>query len=79
MLKPSKNTDPARSLLVVAASLLARLRKKRVDTLSDLRDALRKEHAGTDRLFLPALNLLFALGLVEYRVKTDAFEYVGPT
>lgn len=28
-------------------------------------------------LFLPALNLLFLLGLIEYRPKTDAVEYVG--
>lgn len=78
MLKPSKNTDPARSLLVVSASLLARLRRKRIETFVDLRDYLRREHEGTDRHFLPALNLLHLLGLVEYRIKTDAFEYLGP-
>ena len=31
-----------------------------------------------DVLFLPALNFLFLMGLVEYRPKTDAVEYVGP-
>ena len=33
---------------------------------------------GTSSLFLPSLNFLFLLGLVEYHPKTDAIEYVGP-
>lgn len=79
MLRPTKNTDPARSLLVVSASLLKRLRRKRVEGFVELRQFLRDAHSGADKHFLPALNLLYALGLVEYRVKTDAFEYVGPS
>ncbi|WP_417273265.1 ABC-three component system middle component 8 [Celeribacter halophilus] len=42
-------------------------------------DALRKFASkaaiGGDVLFLPAVHLLFLLGLTEYRAKTDAFEY----
>ncbi|WP_414590540.1 ABC-three component system middle component 8, partial [Anabaena sp. CCY 9614] len=33
---------------------------------------------GGETLFLPSLNFLFLLGLVEYRPKTDAIEYLGP-
>jgi len=33
---------------------------------------------GGDVLFLPALNFLYLMGLIEYRPKTDAVEYVGP-
>jgi hypothetical protein len=29
-------------------------------------------------LFQPALNFLFLMGLIDYRPKTDAVEYVGP-
>jgi hypothetical protein len=29
-------------------------------------------------LFLPALNFLYLLGLIDYHPKTDAVEYVGP-
>ncbi|HIE2341175.1 TPA: ABC-three component system middle component 8 [Haemophilus influenzae] len=28
-------------------------------------------------LFLPAINLLFLLGVVKYHQKTDCFEYIG--
>jgi hypothetical protein len=43
-----------------------------------LRGYAKKSVIGGDVLFLPALNLLYLLGLVEYRPKTDALEYVGP-
>ena len=33
---------------------------------------------GGDVLFLPALNFLYLMGLIDYRPKTDAVEYVGP-
>ncbi|WP_416777131.1 ABC-three component system middle component 8 [Xenorhabdus budapestensis] len=29
-------------------------------------------------LFLPALNFLFLMGLIEYHTKIDSIEYVGP-
>jgi hypothetical protein len=29
-------------------------------------------------LFLPSLNFLYLLGLVDYRPKTDSVEYSGP-
>jgi hypothetical protein len=38
----------------------------------------RKSVVGGDVLFLPSLDFLFLMGLVEYHPKTDAFEYVGP-
>jgi hypothetical protein len=50
----------------------------RLETYSDLLSYIKKTIVGGDFLFLPALNLLFLLGLIEYRVKIDSFEYVGP-
>jgi hypothetical protein len=78
MLRPSKHSHPDRTILNVAFVLLARLRKQRLDTYDDLRDYVKKRVDGGDILFLPALNLLYLLGLVEYRPKTDGLEYVGP-
>lgn len=58
--------------------MLKHLRKRRFDRYGDLRTFAKKAVTGGDVLFLPALNFLFLLGLVEYRPKTDAIEYVGP-
>lgn len=78
MLRPTKHSHPDRTLVNVALLLLTRLRKRRLDSYSALRSYAKKAVAGGDVLFLPALNFLFLLGLIEYRPKTDAFEYVGP-
>lgn len=78
MLKPTKHTDPSRSVLAVSAVLLARVKRRRTVTFTDLREHLRGQLPGTDRLFVPGTTLLHALGLIEYRTKTDAFEYTGP-
>jgi hypothetical protein len=78
MLRPNKHSDPQLTVLPVAGELLKKLRQKRSCTLPDLRKYV--EGLGTDRvpLLLPSLAVLFILGLVEYRRKTDCMEYVGP-
>ncbi|WP_308434361.1 ABC-three component system middle component 8 [Pseudomonas amygdali] len=58
--------------------LLTRLRVRRVDEYDVLRKFAKKSVIGGDILFLPALNFLYLMGLIEYRRKTDAVEYVGP-
>ena len=78
MLRPSKHAHPDRTVLNVAMLLLAHLRARRVAQYDALRTYVRRQVAGSDALFLPALNLMFLLGLIEYRPKTDAVEYVGP-
>ena len=78
MLQPTKHSHPDRTVINVALLLLTRLRKHRLDGYSALRGYAKKAIAGGDVLFLPALNFLFLLGLIEYRPKTDAIEYVGP-
>jgi hypothetical protein len=57
---------------------MARLRDRRVDEYDVLRKYAKKSVTGGDVLFLPALNFLYLMGLIEYRPKTDAVEYVGP-
>jgi hypothetical protein len=58
--------------------LLARIKTLRVEEYDTLRKYAKNKVSGGDVLFLPALNFLYLLGLIEYRQKTDSLEYVGP-
>lgn len=78
MLRPTKHSHPDRTVVGVALVLLSRLKSRRLDEYDALRKFARRAIAGGDVLFLPALNFLFLLGLVEYRPKTDSLEYLGP-
>lgn len=78
MLRPTKHSHPDRTVINVSMLLLARLRTRRVDDYDVLRKYAKKSVTGGDVLFLPALNFLYLLGLIDYRPKTDAVEYVGP-
>lgn len=78
MLRPTKHSHPDRTIINVALRLLARLKARRLEDYDSLRKHIRKTVTGGDVLFLPALNFLYLLGLIDYRPKTDAVEYVGP-
>lgn len=78
MLRPTKHSHPDRTVVGVALVLLGRLKSRRLDEYDALRKFARKAIGGGDVLFLPAVNFLFLLGLVEYRPKTDSLEYLGP-
>lgn len=78
MLRPTKHSHPDRTVVNIALILLTRLRKRRLEHYVALRSHAKSAVAGGEVLFLPALNFLFLLGLIEYHPKTDAFEYVGP-
>lgn len=78
MLRPTKHSHPDRTVINVSLLLLSRLKARRFDEYDVLRKFARKNVVGGDVLFLPALNFLYLLGLIEYRPKTDAVEYVGP-
>jgi len=78
MLRPTKHFHPDRTVINVSLLLLARLKARRVDEYDVLRKFAKKSVVGGDVLFLPALNFLYLMGLIEYRPKTDAVEYVGP-
>lgn len=78
MLRPTKHSHPDRTVINVSLLLLTRLKSRRVDEYDVLRKFAKKSVVGGDILFLPALNFLYLLGLIEYRPKTDAVEYVGP-
>ena len=76
MLRPTKHSHPDKTVVALSVLLLRRLSQRRVESFDDLR--LVAKSGGSDLLFLPALNLLFVLGLVEYHPKIDSFEYIGP-
>ncbi|AOI32995.1 hypothetical protein BFQ28_24440 (plasmid) [Citrobacter freundii] len=78
MLRPTKHSHPDRTVINVSLLLLSRLKDRRVDEYDVLRKFAKKHVVGGDVLFLPALNFLYLMGLVEYRPKTDAVEYVVP-
>lgn len=78
MLRPSKHSHPDQTVMHVALLLLRRLKKHRVEAFQDLLSMAKDKVRGGGALFLPALDLLYLLGLVEYRSKTDSIEYVGP-
>lgn len=78
MLRPTKHSHPDRTVINVSLLLLARLKMRRLDEYDSLRKYAKKAVSGGDVLFLPALNFLYLLGLIDYRPKTDAVEYVGP-
>lgn len=77
MLRPSKHSHPDRTVINVALLLLARLRTRRLEPYDALRGYTKRSVSGGDFLFLPALNVLYLLGLVDYHPKTDSFEYLG--
>lgn len=77
MLRPTKHSHPDRTVINVALLLLVTLRARRVEEYDVLRRHARNSVDGGDVLFLPALNFLYLMGLIEYRPKTDSLEYVG--
>lgn len=78
MLRPTKHSHPDRTVINVALLLLARVKARRIENYDVLRKYAKKSVVGGDVLFLPALNFLYLMGLIDYRPKTDAVEYVGP-
>jgi hypothetical protein len=69
--------NPDRSVLALSSVLLARLKKTRIEGYSALVDYALSQAEDGDTLFASSISLLFLLGLVEYRPRTDSFEYVG--
>ncbi len=78
MLRPTKHSHPDRTVINASVLILGRIRSRRLEDYGKLQKFSKKMVSGGDVLFLPALNFLFLLGLIEYHPKTDAVEYVGP-
>lgn len=76
MLTPTKHAHPDRTTINAALIILKRLMHLRIDHYSDLLSYTKKQVSGGSVLFLPALNFLYLMGLIEYHPKTDSFEYI---
>ena len=78
MLRPNKHSDPSLTVLPIAGRILAILRTRRIASVSMLRDQICRDRTEAEPLLVPAFHTLYLLGLIAYRGKVDAFEYVGP-
>ncbi len=77
MIRPSKHAHPDLTIVSVSFVILERLKSKRTETYSDLLNLVEKRTKNAKALFLPAINLLFLLGLIKYLPKVDRFEIVS--
>lgn len=76
MIRPSKHAHPDLTIVSVSYVILERLKSRRTETYADLVDLVERRTAHAKTLFLPAVNLLFLLGLIRYLPKADRFEYL---
>lgn len=77
MLIPEKHMNLDLSLLRVSSVLLKELKKRRIIRFEDLKQySQRRLGVDAELILLPAVNFLFLLGLLEYHVKNDSFEYL---
>lgn len=77
MIRPSKHSNPDQTVIAVSALLLKRLSKVGVEKYDKLEELVANKVEGGEYLFLPSLNLLYLLGVIDYHKKSDTFEYVG--
>lgn len=77
LLKPNKNAHPDLTILAISSLILARLKKKKFDTITNLKQVLQDNNKDSVALLEPSLEFLFLLGLVEYHPKNDLIEYLG--
>lgn len=75
-IKPNKHSNPDQTVIAASALLLKTLMKSGVETYDSLEEILDTRIEDGKYLFLPALNLLYVLGVIEYHKKSDVFEYV---
>lgn len=77
MLCPTKHTHPDRTVINMSLILLTHIKSCRLENYDNLRKFAKKMVDGGDVLFMPALNFLYLLGLIDYQPKTDTVEYIG--
>lgn len=77
MLRPSKHAHPDKTVISASFIIIKRLKTTRLNGYEELRALIKEKMGGSESLFLPALNLLFILGLIQYLSKSDSIEYIG--
>ena len=74
MIRPAKHAHPDKTVIGASLILLKQLEKKHVCGFDELLDRLESKVSGSKGLFLPAIDFLFLLGVIEYHPKNDSFE-----
>ena len=83
MLKPNKYTSLQISLLGISGQIIKYIKNKRIIKYYSLIKYLtaktknKREINRIKNVCGNSLNLLFLLGLIEYHIETDSFEYIG--
>ncbi len=80
MIRPGKHLNLDLCVLRIATVVLSHLQRHRVESFQKLLQKVR-DTAGEDAevWFIPALDLLFLLGRINYLPQRDTVEYVAPT
>lgn len=78
MIRPNKHNAPDKTLIYASFLILKQLLKSKIIPYEELLDFIKKEIVSGEYLFLPSLNFLFLLGLLNYQAKNDMIEYIGP-
>ncbi|MDO4225761.1 MAG: hypothetical protein Q4C75_07710 [Bergeyella zoohelcum] len=69
--------QPDKSVMYATTLILKSLKEHRYIAFDKLLSIVREETSCDYILFMPAINLLYLLGLVEYHPTNDSFEYIG--
>ena len=77
MLRPTKHSHPDQTVISLSYHLLLILRKQRIMGFEKLRDFAKDKIIGGEVLFMPSLNFLYTLGVIEYHKYNDSIEYLG--
>ncbi|MDP1563528.1 MAG: hypothetical protein Q8M16_19275 [Pirellulaceae bacterium] len=79
MIRPEKHLNLNLCVLRIATIVLSHLQRHRVESFHILLQKVRNK-AGDDAevWFIPALDLLFLLGRINYLPQRDTVEYVAP-
>lgn len=76
IIRPNKHSHPDKTVVYASFLILKELKKKRLVSYSKLLNLVKSKITSGEYLFVPALNFLFLLGLVEYQPKTDMLEFI---
>lgn len=76
MIKITKHNHPDKTVIYATYLILKKIRTERVVSYVTLLNYVQDNITSGEFLFMPALNLLYLLGLVEYQAKTDSIEYI---
>ena len=77
MIRPTKYAHPDKTVLSISLIILEKLKKDKIIKYDKLQNHIKNRITAGVPLYLPALNFLFLLGVIEYYPKTDSIVYVG--